>query len=166
VGDTGKRREINLNELVDEVPAVIGKFATTKIRIELNKDPQLPHIMANIDQARQMIRIICENAVEAMPNGGILTLQTRAQHLNRDKYMGTIRVPSGSYVVLSIHDTGAGMDSNTMERIFDPFFTTKERDRGLGLASVRGLVISLGGVITVFSKPSEGSTFTIFLPQC
>lgn len=164
-GSKGKRREINLNELLDQVVPFVGKLTTANIRVELIKDPQLPDISANFDQIQQMIRVLCQNAVEALPNGGILTVETRASHFDRDTYVSTTRIPSGSYVVLTVHDTGKGMDNATMERIFDPFFSTKERDRGLGLASVRGIVVALGGVITVTSNPSQGATFTIFLPR-
>lgn len=166
VGSIGKRRQINLNNLVDDVVPFVGELTTANIRVELIKDPQLPDIFANFDQIRQVIRTLCQNAVEALPQGGVLTVQTRASYFEKDTYVGTTRIPPGSYVVLTIQDTGSGMDSATMERIFDPFFSTKDRDRGLGLASVQGIVIALGGVITVSSKLSQGSTFTIFLPRC
>jgi signal transduction histidine kinase len=166
LGSTGKRREINLNNLIDEVLPIIENLTNANIRVELIKDPHLPDITANFDQIRLMVRTLCHNAVEALPKGGIITIQTRASHFEKDTYVGTTRIPAGSYVVLTVHDTGTGMDNTTMERIFDPFFSTKQRNRGLGLASARGIVIALGGVITVSSKPSEGSTFTIFLPRC
>jgi len=157
-------RLLNVNRLVMETSET---FATAKREILIHRelDEELWEIMADQGQIEQGLLNLYVNAADAMPRGGDLFLKTR-KATHRD-LMGTpYKVKPGNYVLISLRDTGVGMDEKTMERIFDPFFTTKglSRGTGLGLASVYGIIKAHGGYIDVKSKKGQGTTFSIYLP--
>ena len=110
-----------------------------------------------------MLLNLAVNARDAMPEGGRLAVETRAIELARPPREG---LPAGSYVRLSVADSGCGMDTDTQARIFEPFFTTKPEGEGsgLGLATVHGIVTQSAGAITVSSAPGRGTTFDVLLP--
>ena len=122
-------------------------------------------IDADFGQIQQVLMNLAVNASDAMPNGGRLTLHTgRAEFA--EGCNGNGRIKAGPYVVLTVTDSGIGMDPITVERIFEPFFTTKGQGKGtgLGLATVYGIIEQSGGHIRVASEIGKGSTFTIHLP--
>jgi len=143
----------SLNELIrDGLFFLESRFEKAGIMLVCNLDPGLPMISADRSHMLQVLTNLVVNAVQAMPNGGQLTIETRAEP-------GTI--------MLAVTDTGVGMDKQTLGSIFDPFFTTKDIDEGtgLGLSVVHGIVVSHNGTIDVASEPGEGTRFTIRLPQ-
>ncbi len=106
------------------------------------------------------------NARDAMPDGGALTVSAQAVSVSRDDPVDTRELAAGPYVLLSVSDTGHGMDSNVMRHVFEPFFSTKDgRGSGLGLAMVYGFVKQTGGGIAVYSEPGRGTTFKLYLPR-
>jgi len=106
------------------------------------------------------------NARDAMPDGGTLTVSAQAVSVSRDDPVDTRELAAGPYVLLSVSDTGHGMDSNVMRHVFEPFFSTKDgRGSGLGLAMVYGFVKQTGGGIAVYSEPGRGTTFKLYLPR-
>jgi signal transduction histidine kinase/ActR/RegA family two-component response regulator len=106
------------------------------------------------------------NARDAMPDGGTLTVSAQAVSISRDDPVDARELAAGPYVLLSVSDTGHGMDSNVMRHVFEPFFSTKDgRGSGLGLAMVYGFVKQTGGGIAVYSEPGRGTTFKLYLPR-
>jgi two-component system, cell cycle sensor histidine kinase and response regulator CckA len=139
----------------------------------IGKDIELKVVTASVDaikadptQIEQVLMNLCLNARDAMPKGGRLLIETEMVELDDSYCRFYPYVTPGRYAVLSVSDTGMGMDSETRERIFEPFFTTKERGKGtgMGLATCYGIVKQHGGFIHVYSEPSQGTLFRIYLP--
>lgn len=143
-------RVLSLNwAVLEDVPILKAAFpSSVEFRLDLAED--IPHVLADPTQLKQMVMSLSLNAGEAMPDGGVLSIRTRKE--------------DGPRAVLEIADTGCGMDEKTLSRIFDPFFSTKFIGRGMGLAAVRGIVEIHDGEISVRSKPGAGTTFTIVFP--
>jgi two-component system cell cycle sensor histidine kinase/response regulator CckA len=154
----------SLNQLVEETAETFG---ITRKGITIHKEltEGLFDIEVDRGQMEQVLLNLFINAADAMPKGGKLILKTR--HTTHEGIKGMIYdARPGNYVLLTVTDTGIGMDKETQERIFDPFFSTKERGRGtgLGLASVYGIIKAHGGYINVESEKGHGTTFSIYLP--
>lgn len=156
--------EIDLNRLVEGTLEMFGR-AQRHLVIETRLDPDIPTVKGDPTQIEQVSVNLMINAVHAMPEGGKLFIETTATRLSRNESRVYEIVP-GRYVMLSIRDTGKGMDRETQKQIFEPFFTTKERGEGtgLGLASTYGIVKAHKGYIEVYSEPGEGSQFNVLLP--
>ena len=162
-GGKYKVAPLDLNILVQQTSETFG---TTKREIRIHRElaEGLHGVQADQGQVEQILWNLYVNAAEAMPRGGELFLTTANASY---KDMATsYKVKPGNYVLVSVRDTGIGMDKKTVERIFEPFFTTKglARGTGLGLASVYGMVKAHGGYIDVESKKGQGTTFRIHLP--
>jgi len=158
-------RPVQLNEIIESLMSlfdkVIGK--DIEIKVELGK---LQPVKADQAQLEQVLMNICLNARDAMPNGGRLKIKTEMMLLDDSFCHFYPGVTSGTYLVLSVADTGSGMSAEVRERIFEPFFTTKEKGRGsgMGLATVYGIVRQHGGFIHVYSEPGQGTLFHVYLP--
>lgn len=159
-----KVRPFNINDVVQESSTAFGR-TRKEITIYRRLRENLSPIEADIGQIEQVLMNLYVNAAQAMPNGGDLYLETRTVS-HRDIENKPFRIEPSKYLLISVTDTGAGMDKATQERIFDPFFTTKElgRGTGLGLASVYGIIKSHKGYIDVESEIGCGTTFNIYLP--
>ncbi|MCJ7599877.1 MAG: response regulator [Desulfobulbaceae bacterium] len=155
-------KPINLNQLVEETS---GTFGRTRKEITIHRElaEDLLAVSADSGQIEQVLLNLFINAADAMPDGGELFLKTANMTHREGEALG---LEPGEYVLLTVKDTGMGMDKDTMERIFEPFFTTKEMGRGtgLGLASVYGIIKGHGGYIDVDSQTERGTTFSIYLP--
>ena len=158
-------KPIDLNQLLKETS---DAFSMTKKNVTIHRElaKDLFAVEADPGQMEQMLLTLYVNSADAMLAGGELTLKT-ANVTDKDMKHKLYRPKPGNYVLLTVTDTGIGMDKETMDRIFDPFFTTKEMGRGtgLGLASAYGIIKGHGGYIDVESRKEQGATFSIYLPS-
>jgi nitrogen-specific signal transduction histidine kinase/ActR/RegA family two-component response regulator len=157
-------RPTNINELADKSSQLFGR-TKKEISISTKFDPNIWIVDVDQGQVERVMLNLYLNALQAMPAGGRLSIETRNVVLDNDSAKKYGMEP-GRYVKISVADTGIGMDDRVRERVFEPFFTTKEMGRGtgLGLASAYGIVKSHGGLIDVESQIGQGSTFNIYLP--
>jgi two-component system, cell cycle sensor histidine kinase and response regulator CckA len=160
-------RVIDLNSVVADMGKMLPRLIGEHIEYTFEPSPALSPVKADPGQIEQVILNLVVNARDAMPNGGKITART--ENVEIDEFGAAERPPMspGSYVRLSVADTGHGMDEKTKTHIFEPFFTTKEigKGTGLGLATVYGIVKQSGGYIWVESEVGRGSRFEIYLPQ-
>ncbi len=158
---------LDLNDLVNRMSEMLLGLLREEMEFEVKLSPDAGCISADPGQIEQVIMNLVVNARDAMPDGGKLTLQTA--HVDSESARRTLRlvVPTGDYVMLSVSDTGIGMDLDTQSRIFEPFFTTKAKDEGtgLGLSVVYNIVRGTGGHVRVNSEVGRGSTLAIFFPR-
>jgi two-component system cell cycle sensor histidine kinase/response regulator CckA len=157
-------KSIDLSQLVQETA---DTFGTTRKEIIVHQDfaENLHRVEVDQGQIEQVLLNLYVNAADAMPGGGDLFLKTM-NVTDKDMRAKPYAPKPGNYVLLTVRDTGLGMDKKTMDRIFDPFFTTKgfAQGTGLGLASAYGIVKGHGGYIDVYSGKGKGTTFEIYLP--
>ena len=157
-----------LGDLREVIAHALDVFEPTKppgVRLVRRIANDLWEVECDATQIERVILNLCRNAVDAMPEGGRLSVT--AWNAARRSPLNNARppLPPGNYVCLAVRDTGCGIDPAIVERVFDPFFTTKDQGHGLGLASAYGIVRGHGGAITVTSKPGEGCAFRIWLPR-
>ncbi len=159
---------LDLTQLIQEAVTVLRHTIGDTVRFSVDLPPSSIALHANGAMLQQVIFNLCQNAAEAMPEGGAIRVKAASVMLDQDL---TLRYPDltpGRHVLLEIQDNGVGMDKATMERIFEPFFTTKKlgakRGTGLGMALVWHNVKTHNGVITVYSEPGRGTTFRIYFP--
>jgi two-component system, cell cycle sensor histidine kinase and response regulator CckA len=157
---------LDLNNEIIRVEELLSRTIPRVISIKLDLSPDLTEINADPGQMEQVVMNLALNARDAMPEGGRLTIATRNVTLDRDFTRTRIGSEPGDYVLLTISDTGQGMDEETVTHIFEPFFTTKEigRGTGLGLPVVYGIVAQHSGLIECHSKLGRGTSFSIYLP--
>jgi len=160
-------RVLSLNPVIAEMKPILQRLIGEHIALETELDPEAGAVCVDLGQLEQVVLNLVVNARDAMPQGGRLTLRTGRRTLDAAESSGNEEIPTGSYVALTVSDTGTGMESAVLSRIFEPFFTTKERDKGsgLGLATVHGIVHQSGGGIRAESSPGKGTRFTILLPE-
>ena len=157
---------INLNDLVLGILKMLRRLIGEHIELCSMHSEPLGNILADKGQIEQIIMNLCLNARDAMPNGGRITIETRNEIFTRDYCRQHLWANEGTYALLSVTDTGEGMDASTRSRIFEPFFTTKGfgKGTGLGLATVYGIVKQHMGLIHVYSEPGTGTVFKVYLP--
>jgi len=156
----------DLNRLVLGFEKLLRRTIREDIEILINPGSDVPTIRGDRGQLEQVLMNLAVNAQDAMPEGGTLHIETSSAEFDEAFARSRPGVTPGSYALLSLTDTGIGMDVETRERIFEPFFTTKEKGRGtgLGLATVYGIVKQHGGNIWVYSEPESGTTFKCYFP--
>ena len=161
-----ERKPIELNIEVELARKVLERTIPKMVDIEVHPKGRLWPIMADSTQIEQILLNLGTNAADAMPDGGKLLFEVENITLDDDYANRRLNAQPGKYVLLTISDTGEGMDKETLEKIFEPFFTTKEfgKGTGLGLASVYGIVKSHGGYITCYSEVGQGTIFKIYFP--
>lgn len=159
-------KPLNLNSVVVEVEKMLRSVMGESIELRTLLDRDLRMVEADAGQMEQVIMNLVMNGRDAMPRGGQLIIKTSNIDLEEKDVRQHWDVKAGPYVLLTVSDSGVGMNREVQSRIFEPFFTTKEvgKGTGLGLATVHGIVTQSGGHIQVYSAPNQGSTFGIYLP--
>ena len=163
-----ERRPIQVHHIVQEALKLTRASLPTTIDIHQDISSHGTTVLADPTQIHQILMNLCTNAHHAMrEKGGVLEISLAPVELDSTEVGDYPDLKPGSYLKLSISDTGDGMDTRTMQRIFDPYFTTKEKGVGIGmgLSVVHGIVKRHNGAIKVFSKPGEGSSFQVLLPR-
>jgi PAS domain S-box-containing protein len=162
-------RTLDLSELVREISSLVQISFPKHVHFRLQLAGDLPGIDADPGQLQQIVMNLVINGAEAIGSqGGSVLVRTALQDVDK-QYIGTMSsagelLRPGRYVALEVHDTGAGMDEETLSKIFDPFFSTKFAGRGLGLSAVLGIVRAHKGALKVYSKPGQGTTFKVLFP--
>jgi PAS domain S-box-containing protein len=158
---------IDLSDIVTGLKALLPRVLGEDVQVVMDLDPVPGYVTADPGQVEQVILNMAVNSRDAMPGGGSLILETRHVDVDATSARHKGDLEPGRYEVLSITDTGIGMDPATMCRVFEPFFTTKPAGKGtgLGLATAYGIIKQSGGHITVDSRPGSGTTFCIYLPR-
>ncbi len=159
-------RLLDINEVVSELLKMLGRVLGEQIQVQWHPGTHMGAVFADRGMVEQAVMNLCVNARDAMPTGGTLTIATRTLRIEQESGAPHPGVEPGYYVLMTVTDTGCGMDAQTRERVFEPFFSTKERGKGtgLGLATVYGIAQQHGGQVGVSSAPGEGATFSIYWP--
>jgi two-component system cell cycle sensor histidine kinase/response regulator CckA len=164
---TLRPKVVSLNAVLAEIEPLLRRTLGEDIDFVSHHDPGLAYVEVDVHQFGQVLMNLALNARDAMASGGRLTLETANVEFDEEYCQLHPWATPGTYVMLSVSDTGVGMDDATLARIFEPFFTTKDpgKGTGLGLSTVYGIVNQSGGSISVDSKPGSGTTFRIYLPR-
>lgn len=157
---------VDVNAIVTDMERLLGPLIGENIALTTRLTPNVGQTRADAGQLEQVIMNLVVNAKDAMPDGGRILIQTSEAKLDASRPEHSLISP-GSYILLTVSDTGIGMDRETLSRIFEPFFTTKEKGKGtgLGLSTVYGIVKQGNGYIFAESEVSRGTTFLIYLPR-
>ncbi|MBI5739150.1 MAG: PAS domain S-box protein [Nitrospirae bacterium] len=156
---------VNLGEIIRKIETLLLRVIGEDIDLRVALSEDLIVLADNV-QIEQVLINLCTNARDAMPKGGVLVIETSLTELDREFIAAHGYGKPGHYALISVSDTGAGIDESIRERIFDPFFTTKGvgKGTGLGLSIVYGIIKQHNGYITCYSEPGKGTTFKIYLP--
>jgi len=165
-GTEGRKIEVRLQDVVQDVEKIANDTFFKHITVTTIVDRNLWTVLGDPTQLHQVLLNLCLNARDAMPDGGTLTIHGENLHLDAEVARMEIEARPGPYVVLEVHDSGAGIPAAIVDKIFDPFFTTKKMGQGtgLGLSTSLSIVKSHGGFVRVESSPGKGTSFTLYLP--
>jgi CheY-like chemotaxis protein len=160
-------RVLDVNQVVSGIEKMLSRLVGEDIDIQVRLADGIGHVVADPWQIEQVIMNLTVNARDAMPHGGRLVIQTAESNLEHAEILPIATMQRRTYVVLSVADTGCGMDEATRARIFEPFYTTKMvgKGTGLGLATVYGIVKQSGGDVAVETEVGRGTTFSVYLPR-
>ncbi|MBW4505401.1 MAG: response regulator [Scytonematopsis contorta HA4267-MV1] len=165
-GVEGNRTLFQVKHLVLEIKQIIKETFPKNIELNVKIPQNLWTISGDATQLHQVLMNLCVNARDAMPNGGTLSIFTENMMIDESYAKMHIDAKAGTYIVVTVSDTGVGISEEILDRIYEPFFTTKEigKGTGLGLSTVLGIIKSHGGFINVYSGPGKGSKFQVYLP--
>ena len=160
-------RYLVLNQVIVELLNMLNRLLGENVELKTTLEEGLRTVHADPSQVEQVLMNLCINARDAMPDGGRITIETHNVVINQSYCSLHPWAQPGLYVLISVTDTGTGMDKKTLNQIFEPFFTTKEAGKGtgLGLATVYGIVRQHCGFIDVTSEQGDGTTFNVYLPE-
>ena len=160
-------RVLQLNDVVAGLTPMLSRLIGEDVELAATLAPSLNPVLADPNQLEQVLVNLAVNARDAMPQGGLLRIQTANVVLDEEYVAQHAEAAVGPHVMLSVSDTGIGMDEETLSHVFEPFFTTKPVGvgTGLGLATVYGIVKQSGGSMWVYSEPGQGTTFKVLLPR-
>ena len=165
-GMEGKRGEVQLKHVLREIEGIVRETFDKSILVKNEAPKDLWPVVADVTQVHQVLMNLVVNARDAMPDGGHLTIAAANVRLDDTYVKMNLDARPIPYVVLTVEDTGSGMPEKVLEKIWDPFFTTKPpgKGTGLGLSTVRSIVKSHGGFVTVYSQAGRGTSFKVYLP--
>lgn len=157
-----------LEPVIEEVLTLLAASLRPGVVLERALEVPVARLRGDATQAFEAVMNLCTNAMQAMADGGMLSVQLAREHVAAPRVLSHTPLPAGDYLALSVSDQGSGIAPEVMEHLFEPFFTTRsaQSGTGLGLAVVFGVVAELGGGIDVQSSPGQGSRFTLYLPEC
>jgi signal transduction histidine kinase/ActR/RegA family two-component response regulator len=162
----GERVPVHVQSVVEETLEILAASLLPQVRLEKRLDAGDTAVVGDATQLHQVAMNLCTNALQAMEHGGVLTVVLDRESVPERRLLSHGTLVPGSYVRLSVSDTGSGIPPAVLERMFDPFFTTKDvgDGTGLGLSLVHGIVADFGGAIDVATQGGAGTTFTVWLP--
>lgn len=162
----GNQAPVSVNEIIKKIKVLLQSIIPENICLRMALTREECIVTANFNQIEQALVNLATNAIHAMPQGGSLSISSDVRTFDSEYENAYGHLKAGAYALISVADTGIGMDKKTLSRIFEPFFTTKEvgKGTGIGLAVVYGIVTQHKGFIDVESRPGKGTTFMVYLP--
>jgi two-component system, cell cycle sensor histidine kinase and response regulator CckA len=165
-GVEGERTLVQVRHLIGEIKQIARETFPKFINVYTDIPQDLWTVSGDATQLHQVLMNLCVNARDAMPDGGTLSISAKNVFIDENYAWMNVDAKVGSYIAITVSDTGTGIPPEILERIFEPFFTTKElgKGTGLGLSTVIGIIKSHGGFVNVYSEPGQGTAFKVYLP--